>query len=104
MVRDDGVFKVYIEEIYFVILDFELLLNIVLCVKEKGYRIYIGKVRSYDSFYIDREDEIDKYWLLKGILGVDMEIVVLFIIGGFCGVKIVLIFNIVVIYKDDFSS
>lgn len=103
-VRDDGASKAYIEEIYPAIPDFELMFNTVSSAKEKGYRFHIGKARSHDSFYTDKEDEIDKYWSSKGILGSDMETAALFTIGGLRGVKTASILNTVVTYKDDLSS
>lgn len=103
-VRDDGASKAYIEDIYPAIPDFELLLDTVLCAEENGYTFHIGRARSHDSFYTDKEEEIDKYWSSKGILGADMETAALFTIGGLRGVKTASILNTVVTYKDDLSS
>ena len=103
-VRDDGASKAYIEEIYPAIPDFQLLVNTASVAKENGYRFHIGKARSHDSFYTDREEEIDAYWSSKGILGADMETAALFTIGGLRGVKTASILNTVVTYKADLSS
>ena len=69
-----------------------------------GYRFHIGKARSHDSFYTDREEEIDEYWSSKGILGADMETAALFTIGGLRGIKTASILNTVVTYKADLKS
>lgn len=56
----------------------------------------MGIVRCHDSFYTDKEHEIDKYWSEKGILASDMETAALFVIGGLRGIKTASILNVVV--------
>ncbi|HEX2986531.1 MAG TPA: nucleoside phosphorylase [Caproiciproducens sp.] len=95
-VRDDGASKTYVEAIYPAVPDTELLLCTMEAAKESNYRCHVGRARSHDSFYTDREDEIDRYWGSRGILGADMETAALFVIGGLRGVRTASILNTVV--------
>lgn len=103
-VRDEGTSKAYIEDIYPAIPDFNLLLNSYLVSEENGIKYHIGKARSHDSFYTDKENEIDNYWASKGILGADMETAALFTIGSLRGVKTASILNTVVAYNEDLND
>ena len=64
----------------------------------------IGKCRSHDSFYTDREDEIDTYWASKGVLGADMETAALYTIGRLRGLHTASILNTVVEYEDNLED
>ena len=64
----------------------------------------IGKCRSHDSFYTDREDEIDAYWHEKGILGADMETAALFTIGALRGVKTASVLNTVSLFEGNLEE
>lgn len=103
-VRDDGASKAYIDSIYPAIPDTELLMSVIRIVKESKIPYYVGKARSHDSFYIDEEEEINKYWSQKGIMGSDMETAALFTIGSIRGVKTASILNTVVEYKGDLTK
>ncbi len=103
-VRDEGTSKAYIETVYPAIPDTELLINVVKAAKESKVPFYIGKARSHDSFYTDREEEIDKYWSEKGIMGADMETAALFVIGSLRGVKTASILNTVVEYNGNLTD
>lgn len=103
-VRDEGTSKAYVESIYPAIPDTYLLMNVVQAAKECKVPYYIGKARSHDSFYIDREEEINKYWSKKGIMGSDMETAALFTIGSLRGVKTASILNTVVEYEGDLAK
>lgn len=103
-VRDDGASKAYIESIYPAIPDTELLINIMEAAKEYKVPFFVGKARSHDSFYIDREEEICKYWSSKGIMGSDMETAALLTIGGLRGVKTASILNTVVEFEGDLAK
>ena len=95
-VRDEGTSKAYIESIYPAVPDTEVLVSLIESAKELGYRYSLGKIRSHDSFYTDKEQEIDTYWSQKGILGADMESAALFVIGGLRNLKTASILNVVV--------
>lgn len=103
-VRDEGTSKAYIESIYPAIPDTELLMKVIQAAKECNASFYIGKARSHDSFYTDREEEIDQYWSGKGILGADMETAALFVIGSLRGVKTAAILNTVVEYQGNLTN
>ena len=72
--------------------------------EEQKIPFFIGIARSHDSFYTDREDEIDAYWAKRGVLGADMETAALFTIGALRGVKTASILNTVVEYETDLES
>ncbi len=103
-VRDEGTSKAYVESIYPAIPDTELLISVIQAAKECSVSYYIGTARSHDSFYIDREEEICKYWSKKGIMGSDMETAALFTIGSLRGVKTASILNTVVEYEGNLKE
>ena len=96
--------EAYIEEIYPAIPDTGVLMNLIEATKDLGYAYHVGRGRSHDSFYTDREDEIDHYWSGKGILGADIETAALFIIGGLRGVKTASILNTVSLYEGNLEE
>ncbi|MFN2304435.1 MAG: nucleoside phosphorylase, partial [Anaerolineales bacterium] len=69
--------------------------------QDLGFPFHVGLARSHDSFYTDREEEIDAYWSERGILGADMETAALFTIGMLRGVSTASVLNCVVTYEDD---
>ena len=103
-VRDEGTSKSYIEEIYPAIPDTELLINVINAAKEQKVPYHVGRARSHDSFYTDKEDVIDEYWSSKGILGSDMETAALFTIGGLRGIKTASILNNVVEFEGNLEE
>ncbi|MDD3205736.1 MAG: nucleoside phosphorylase [Lachnospiraceae bacterium] len=103
-VRDDGASKTYINAIYPAIPDTCLLMKTIAASEEQKIPFFIGIARSHDSFYTDREDEIDAYWAKRGVLGADMETAALFTIGALRGVKTASILNTVVEYETDLES
>ena len=96
VVRDDGASKTYIDAIYPAVPDTELLFACVESAKEYGFPYHTGLVRSHDSFYTDREEEIDAYWAKRGVLGCDMETAALYTIGHLRGIRTMSILNNVV--------
>lgn len=103
-VRDEGTTKAYIDSIYPAIPDTDLLCTVIDAAKAQGISYHVGRARSHDSFYTEREDEIDQYWAQKGILGADMETAALFTIGGLRGIKTASILNTVVEYDGDLKE
>lgn len=95
-IRDEGTSKAYVESIYPAIPDTNLLINIIEAAKMCKVKYFIGKARSHDSFYIDNEEEVNKYWAKKGVLGSDMETAALFTLGSIRGIKTASILNTVV--------
>lgn len=103
-VRDEGTSKTYIEPIYPAIPDYSLLEACVAAAREEQIPHHIGMARSHDSFYTDREDEIDAYWSRQGVLGADMETAALFTIGSMRGIKTASILNTVVEYEENLED
>jgi len=102
-VRDEGTSKAYVESMYPAIPDTQLLMNVIEAARECGVSHFVGKARSHDSFYIDREEEINEYWGKRGIMGSDMETAALFTIGSLRGVKTASILNTVVEFKGNLT-
>ena len=103
-VRDEGTSRTYIDSIYPAIPDFELMNACVEAAEEEQIPAHVGMARSHDSFYTDREDEIDALWAGRGVLGCDMETAALFVIGRLRGVKTASILNTVVEYEDNLED
>ncbi|MEZ4508828.1 MAG: nucleoside phosphorylase [Eubacteriales bacterium] len=100
-VRDDGASKTYIDPIFPAVPDSGLLFACVQAAKERNYRYHTGIARSHDSFYTDREAEIDAYWSQRGVLGADMETAALYTIGHLRGIRTMSILNNVVAFEED---
>ncbi|WHY78508.1 nucleoside phosphorylase [Neobacillus sp. WH10] len=103
-VRNDGASYSYINKAYPAIPDTELLFHVINDAKKIGAKNYTGIVRCHDSFYTDKEPEIDKYWSERGILASDMETAALFVIGGLRGIKTASILNVVVEKEGDLEG
>ena len=94
-VRDEGTSCTYMDLSYPAVPDYSVMLTILECAKKLEYTHYCGIIRSHDSFYTDREEEIDDYWSRRGVLAADMETAALFVVGGLRGVKTGSILNVV---------
>ena len=100
-VRDDGASKTYIDPIFPAVPDASLMIACIEAAKEQKVPHHVGIARSHDSFYTDREDEIDAYWSKRRVLGCDMESAALFTIGTLRGIKTAALLNNVVAYEGD---
>lgn len=100
-VRDDGASKTYLDPIFPAVPDSDLLFACVRAAKARGFAFHTGIARSHDSFYTDREEEIDAYWAARGVLGCDMETAALYTIGHLRGVRTMSILNNVVACEAD---
>ncbi len=103
-VRDEGTSKAYVDPVFPAVPSHELLFSCLKAAEEMNLKPHVGIARSHDSFYTDREDEIDAYWAGKGVLGCDMETAALFTIGSLRGVKCASILNTVVEYEEDLEQ
>lgn len=103
-VRDEGTSKAYVESSYPAVPDTDVLISLIESAKELDCNYYCGKIRSHDSFYTDKEQEIDEYWSKKGILGSDMESAALFVIGGIRNLKTASVLNVVVEYDGNLDT
>ena len=99
-VRDDGASASYAKPIYPAVPDTKLLFECIRAAENEKAACHVGITRSHDSFYIDEEEEVSKYWSERGVLGADMETAALFVIGGLRGVKTASILNTVVESED----
>lgn len=100
VVRDDGLSKKYVPEIYPAVPSYSLL-N--LAHKYAPEAIY-GIVRSHDGFYVDDNDKIEQFWSEQGIVGSDMESGILMIIGRKRKMETLSILNNVVLYQGDLAG
>ncbi|WP_040206028.1 nucleoside phosphorylase [Neobacillus jeddahensis] len=103
-VRNDGASYAYINKAYPAIPDTELLFHVISAARINAIRHHTGIVRCHDSFYTDKEQDIDRYWSEKGILASDMETAALFVIGGLRGIKTASILNVVVEQEGDLEG
>ncbi|MBU5441936.1 nucleoside phosphorylase [Paenibacillus sp. MSJ-34] len=95
-VRDDGTSAAFVESSYPAIPDYRLLHRLNQVSAELHVPRHCGIVRSHDSFYTEREDDICRYWGSRGVLAADMETAALFVIGGINGLRVASILNVVV--------
>ena len=100
-VRDDGASKTYLDPIFPAVPNSDLLFACINAAKERKFAYHTGIARSHDSFYTDREEEIDAYWAARGVLGCDMETAALYTIGHLRGVRAMSILNNVVACETD---
>ena len=99
-VRDDGLSKKYVPEIYPAVPSQKLLS---LAKKYAPDAVY-GIIRSHDGFYMDDNAETEKFWSQKGIVGADMESGILMVIGRLRGMETLSILNNVVLYEGDLQE
>ena len=100
-VREDGTSNMYVSPNFPAIADIKLTNLILKTCEDLGYSHHYGLIRSHDSFYIEGEEDIMKYWNKKNILSSDMESSTLFTLGQLKGVKTASILNTVVEYESD---
>lgn len=100
VVREDGLSKRYVPEIYPAVPAYRLL-N--LAHKYAPEAVY-GIIRSHDGFYTDDNAEDEAFWSGKGIVGSDMESGILMVIGRQRGMETLSILNNVVLYEGDLSA
>ena len=100
-VRNDGASKVYIPTAFPAVPATCLLTNCIDIASKSDVVYHIGIIRSHDSFYTDREEEICRFWSSKGVMGADMETAALYTIASLRGIKALTILNNVVLYLDD---
>ena len=99
-VRDDGLSKKYVPEIYPAVPSIKLL---TLAKKYAPDAVY-GIIRSHDGFYMDDNAETEKFWSQKGIVGADMESGILMVIGRQRKMETLSILNNVVLYEGDLAE
>ena len=100
IVRDDGLSKKYVPEIYPAVPSYRLLALAHQYAPDACY----GIVRSHDGFYVDDNAEVERYWHDKGIAADDMESGILMVIGRLRGMETLSILNNVVPYQGDLAE
>jgi len=95
-VRDEGTSNAYITPAYPACADPRLVYHLSQQAKRLQYISHCGYIRSHDSFYTDREDEINRYWSAKGLLAADMETAPLMVVGALRGMHVASVLNVVV--------
>lgn len=103
-VRQDGASRMYLMEAYPAVADYDLVMELIDACKKLNFTYYKGIIRSHDSFYIDEQREVMKFWGSKNVLGSDMETAALFTISSLRGVKAASILNIVVNHSGDIKE
>ncbi|WP_251423269.1 nucleoside phosphorylase [Veillonella agrestimuris] len=97
VVRDDGLSRRYVPEIYPAVPS-SALLNLA---HRHAPNAHYGIVRSHDGFYCDNNQDVESFWANKGILADDMESGILMVIGRLRGLHTLSILNNVVLYQGD---
>ena len=64
-------------------------------------KAHIGLVRSHDSFYIDGQEDVNRLWSGRGVLGSDMETAALLAVARLRGLRAMSILNAVVPWGGD---
>lgn len=100
-VRDDGTSCAYAPLSFPAVADPQLFALCTQSVRELGIPYHIGLVRSHDSFYTDREEQLCQEWSSRGVLGADMETAALYTIAALRGIRAVSVLNNVVLYGVD---
>lgn len=100
VVRDDGLSKKYVPEIYPAVPSYKLL---ELAHRYAPQAVY-GIVRSHDGFYMDDNADAEAFWSGKGIKADDMESGILMVIGRLRGMHTLSILNNVVLYQGDLAE
>lgn len=103
-VREEGTSAMYVPLGYPAAADPEVAGALLSAARQLGYTAYSGLVRSHDSFYTDREDELMQFWSQKGIVGSDMETAPLFTLARLRGARAASILNVVVPHGGDLEG
>ncbi|HAT6805115.1 TPA: nucleoside phosphorylase [Citrobacter freundii] len=98
-VADDGTSKTYAPVSYPACADPLLTVTLVQQAKQLNIPAVCGLVRSHDSFYTDREAELDAEWSARGVLGADMETAALMVVGALRGLRTASLLNVVVAHN-----
>lgn len=103
-VREDGASRMYVPEGYPAAADPEVALALAEAARELGVPARLGVVRSHDSFYTDREDELTRSWAARGVLASDMETAALFTVARIRGARAGSILNVVVTAEGELEA
>jgi|GEM_PF-112237 len=100
-VRDEGTSRAYVPEGYPAVSDAALLALCARSARRRGLKAHIGLVRSHDSFYIDGQEDVNRLWSGRGVLGSDMETAALLAVARLRRLRAMSILNTVVPWGGD---
>ena len=103
-VTDDGTSRTYAPAGYPACADPQLTWELMAQARQMNIPATCGLVRSHDSFYTDREAELDAQWSALGVLGADMESAALMTIGALRGLRTASLLNVVVAHNGCLDS
>lgn len=103
-VRDEGTSRTYIPEGYPACADTRLVHHLQTEAQRLQFCSHSGYVRSHDSFYTDREDELAAQWAARGILAADMETAPLMVVGALRGMRTASVLNVVVTRRGELEQ
>jgi len=103
-VREDGLSKTYVDQVYPAVSDFEITFLLKVKSEEFDFAYKLGICRSHESFYIDHNQEVIDYWSSKNVLASDMETASLFTLANLRGVRAASVLNVVVNDAQDSSA
>jgi uridine phosphorylase len=103
-VADEGTSKTYAPASYPACADPQLTAQLIQQAKLLQISAFSGLVRSHDSFYTDREMDLDAEWSARGILGADMESAALMVVGSLRGLRTASLLNVVVAHSGCLES
>ncbi len=98
-VRDEGTSRAYAPAGYPACADSGLVHLLRAEAERLAFPAHCGYVRSHDSFYTDREAELDAAWSARGILAADMETAPLMVVGALRGLRTASVLNVVVTHN-----
>ncbi|PEH71619.1 nucleoside phosphorylase [Edwardsiella tarda] len=103
-VRDEGTSHAYAPAAYPACADQGLVELLRREAARLSYPAHCGYVRSHDSFYTDREMQLDAEWSARGILAADMETAPLMVVGALRGLRTASILNVVVTHNAELEQ
>ena len=99
-VRDDGVSKAYVDQIYPAVPDYRLINHCVNAAKDMNYSHHVGIVLSHESFYYDEDEQDCIKWSKKGVIATDFETASLYTVGRIRNIYTASILNNVVLWGE----
>lgn len=103
-VREEGTSAMYIPAAFPAVSDPALVSALLTAARDLGCTAHAGLVRSHDSFYTDREDELMRFWREQGIIASDMETAPLLTVARLRHARAGSVLNVVVPSEGDLEG
>jgi uridine phosphorylase len=103
-VREDGASAMYVPPAYPAVAAPRVVQSLSKAAEGMGVTCHYGILRSHDSFYTDREEELMQYWSKEGVIASDMETAALFTVARLRGALAGSVLNIVVPFEGDLEG